>query len=45
MIYYYVDRRGTIYFIMAYPKNVKENLTEAEKKALRQIARQLEEED
>jgi hypothetical protein len=44
VIYYYLDQRGTIYFIMAYAKNVKENLTEAEKKALREIARQLKEE-
>lgn len=44
VIYYYVDRRGTIYFIMAYPKNVQENLTEAEKRVLREIAGELEKE-
>ena len=45
VVYYFVDRRGTVYFIMAYPKNVKENLTQAEKKALREIAQRMEEED
>jgi len=30
---------------MAYPKNVREDLTQAEKKVLRAIARRLEEED
>ena len=45
VIYYFVDRRGTVYFVMAYPKNVKENLTPGDKKALRRIAGLLEEED
>lgn len=44
VIYYYVDRRRTVYFIMAYAKNVKDDLTPAEEKALRKIAQALEEE-
>lgn len=42
VVYYYVDRRGTIYLITAYPKSDQEDLTEAEKRALRSIARRLE---
>lgn len=43
VIYYFVDRHGTIYLLMAYPKNEQANLTEGEKRMLRTIARQLEE--
>jgi Protein of unknown function (DUF1044). len=41
VIYYYYDRQNPIYLLFAYPKNVKDNLTEEEKKALHQIADQL----
>lgn len=37
VIYYYYDRENPIYLIYAYPKNVKENLTEKEKQIMRQL--------
>ncbi|MCA1669555.1 MAG: type II toxin-antitoxin system RelE/ParE family toxin [Thermomicrobia bacterium] len=38
-IYLYVAVKGRIYFIAVYAKNVKENLSEAEKKELRTLVR------
>jgi hypothetical protein len=45
IIYYYVERRERIYLLLAYAKNDKADLTEAEKKAVRNLVQQLEAED
>lgn len=37
VIYYVYDQGEPIYLLFAYPKNVKTNLTEREKKVMRQI--------
>lgn len=42
MAYLYVEVRGRIYFLLAYAKGDQVNLTAAEKKVLRQLARELE---
>ena len=41
VIYYYYDESNPIFLLYAYPKNVKENLTEKEKKILQTLAKQL----
>src|SRR5579884_1758822 len=38
VIYYYVNRAGVVGLITAYAKNVQENLTNDQKKAIRKIA-------
>lgn len=38
-IYLYVEMKGRIYFIAVYAKNMRENLSEAEKKELRTVIR------
>ena len=43
-IYLYVEMKGRIYFIAIYAKNMRENLSEAEKKELRTVIRILERE-
>ena len=43
-IYLYVEMKGRIYFIAVYAKNMRENLSEAEKKELRTVIRLLERE-
>lgn len=43
-IYLYVAMKGRIYFIAVYAKNMRENLSEAEKKDLRHLVRILERE-
>ena len=42
VIYYYISQRGKIYLLLAYPKNKQENLSDAQKDALRAIINQLE---
>lgn len=42
MIYYHISQRGKIYLLLAYPKNKQENLSDAQKAALRAIINQLE---
>ena len=41
VIYYYYNENHPIYLLFAYPKNVKDDLTENEKKILRQLVNQL----
>ena len=41
VIYYVYDQGEPIYLLFAYPKNVKTNLTEKEKKVMRQIVDQI----
>lgn len=43
-IYLYVEMKGRIYFIAVYAKNMRENLSEAEKRELRTLIRVLERE-
>jgi hypothetical protein len=45
VIYFFVGRQQTVYFILAFPKNVQGNLTEAQKKAVREIVAGIEEEE
>ena len=42
VIYYILNRRSRIYLVLAYSKNVKDDLTKAEESELRKLARQLE---
>jgi len=44
IVYLYVEIRDTVYMLLAYAKNVKDDLTAADKKALRTLAKQLREE-
>lgn len=41
VIYYIYDEDEPIYLLFAYAKNVKENFSEKEKKAMRQVVRQI----
>ena len=41
VIYYVYDEGEPIYLLFAYPKNVKTNLTEKEKKVMRQLVGQI----
>ncbi|MCY7293818.1 type II toxin-antitoxin system RelE/ParE family toxin [Alteromonas sp. a30] len=41
VIYYYMNSAGRIYLALVYPKNVQENLTKEQEKALKNIASQL----
>ena len=41
IVYYYYDHAVPLFLLYAYPKNVQENLTDEEKKALRDAAQQL----
>jgi len=43
-IYLYVEAKGRIYLLFLYAKNVQGNLNETEKKAVRTLIRQLEDE-
>jgi len=40
IIYYHYNEKYPIYLLFAYPKNVKDDLTEREKKILRQLIKQ-----
>ncbi|MGH7461736.1 MAG: type II toxin-antitoxin system RelE/ParE family toxin [Longimicrobiales bacterium] len=42
VVYYFVGARGRVYLVGFFPKNVKENLTKAERDALKAIAQELE---
>jgi len=44
VIYYFRGRAGRVYLILAYPKSRKETISDAEKKAMRQLTTRLEEE-
>jgi hypothetical protein len=44
LIYLYIGTRGKVDFIMVYPKSRKAALTDAEKKAVRALVKQLKEE-
>jgi hypothetical protein len=41
VIYYYAVRRETIHLLLAYPKNVQDTLTEAQKKVIRTLVQDL----
>jgi hypothetical protein len=41
-IFYFFVRGDAVYMIDAYPKNEKENLSDAEKNALKQLAKEIE---
>ena len=43
LVYLYIEVRGTVYMLLAYAKNAQIDLSAAEKRALRTMARQLEE--
>jgi hypothetical protein len=43
LVYLYLEARGRVYFLLAYAKNERVDLTPAHKKALRALAKQLEE--
>ncbi|MDQ2784803.1 MAG: type II toxin-antitoxin system RelE/ParE family toxin [Chloroflexota bacterium] len=43
-IYLYIEMKGRIYFIAVYAKNMRENLSEVEKRELRTVIRILERE-
>ena len=42
IIYYFLARRRRIYLVLAYSKNVRDDLTKAEENGLRKLACQLE---
>ena len=42
LIYYYFIRHSQIYMLLAYPKNVKDNLTAEEKKYLKRLVEDFE---
>jgi hypothetical protein len=44
VIYYYRHAKGAIFFLAIYPKNEKENLSKADKKALRDQIKKINEE-
>ncbi len=41
VIYYFVDREERVYLLLVYAKNQKDDLTRAEKNALKEIAKEL----
>jgi hypothetical protein len=43
--YLYVQEQATVYFILAFPKNVQGNLTEAQKKQVRALVAQIRREE
>lgn len=45
VLYYYIELRSKVYFLLAFAKNVQANLTSDHKKSLRQLVRQLEGEE
>ncbi len=42
VVFYYFLKRETVYLMATYPKNEKENLSNAEKNALRKLASEIE---
>lgn len=45
VIYFFVGQQQTVYFILAFPKNVQGNLTEAQKRAVREMVAEIEAEE
>jgi hypothetical protein len=45
IIYYVVTRRGVLYFLDVYAKSAKEDLTDAEKREIRELVTAIEAED
>lgn len=45
VVYLYVRGQCTVYFIFAFPKNVQGNLTDAQRKAIRTLVAQIEDEE
>jgi hypothetical protein len=45
VVYLYVPEQATVYFILAFPKNVQGNLTDAQKKQVRAVVAQIRDED
>lgn len=45
VVYLYVPEQATVYFILAFPKNVQGNLTDAQKKQVRDVVAQIRDED
>ncbi len=43
LVYLYIEVRGTVYMLLAYAKNEQVDLSAAEKRTLRTMAKQLEE--
>jgi hypothetical protein len=43
--YLYVEEQATVYFVIAFPKNVQGNLTDAQKKQLRTLVAQIRDDD
>ncbi|HEX6373935.1 MAG TPA: type II toxin-antitoxin system RelE/ParE family toxin [Longimicrobium sp.] len=43
--YLYVEEQATVYFILAFPKNVQDNLTDEQKKQVRAVVAQIRDED
>jgi hypothetical protein len=41
VVYLYVPEHATVYFILAFPKNVQGNLTDAQKKQVRAVVAQI----
>jgi hypothetical protein len=44
VVYLYVEEQATVYFILAFPKNVQGNLTDEQKRAVRALAAQVRQE-
>lgn len=44
VVYFYVEAKGRIFLLLVFPKNEKASLTDAEKNALKQLAKALAEE-
>ncbi|EEP98806.1 hypothetical protein yruck0001_8130 [Yersinia ruckeri ATCC 29473] len=42
VIYYVITKSGRLYLLLVYPKNEKDDLTEAEKAVLKSISQQIE---
>jgi hypothetical protein len=45
VVYLYVGWQRTVYFILAFPKNVQGNLTDAQKKIVREVVADIESEE
>lgn len=45
MVYLYVEEQATVYFILAFPKNVQGNLTPEQKRLVRALVGQVKQED
>lgn len=45
VVYLYVQIRARVYFLLAFPKNVQANLTDDQKRKIRELADRLKQED